>query len=172
MIAFTVHGVARPAGSKRGFVPLDKNKNPYRRANGGVAVQIVDSNPNVKEWQAAVRSAAHEAFRGDVLRGPIRLTLTFYRLRPKGHYSTAKATKGHIKPGVDPFPLAKPDVLKLARGVEDALTGVVWADDAQIVDERLGKEWGATARCDVVIEPMDEAERQRVERILTEKPPF
>lgn len=32
-----------------------------------------------------------------------------------------------------------PDVLKLARGVEDALTGIVWRDDAQIVNESLSK---------------------------------
>ena len=38
-----------------------------------------------------------------------------------------------------------PDVLKLARGVEDALTGIVWRDDAQIVNESLNKVVGAAA---------------------------
>jgi len=33
-------------------------------------------------------------------------------------------------------------VLKLARAVEDALTGVIWADDAQIVDEVIRKRYG------------------------------
>jgi predicted short-subunit dehydrogenase-like oxidoreductase (DUF2520 family) len=40
-------------------------------------------------------------------------------------------------------------VLKLARGVEDALTGIVWRDDAQIVVEHLEKRYGSPARCEV-----------------------
>jgi hypothetical protein len=32
--------------------------------------------------------------------------------------------------------------LKLARAAEDALTGVLWLDDSQIVDERISKAYG------------------------------
>lgn len=37
------------------------------------------------------------------------------------------------------LPTVKPDVLKLARSTEDALTGVVWTDDSRITDEHLRK---------------------------------
>jgi Holliday junction resolvase RusA-like endonuclease len=35
-----------------------------------------------------------------------------------------------------------PDTLKLARAVEDALSGIVWVNDSRIVDERIRKRWG------------------------------
>jgi len=37
------------------------------------------------------------------------------------------------------------------RAVEDALKGVVYVDDAQIVSELLDKRWGEPARVEVVI---------------------
>jgi Holliday junction resolvase RusA-like endonuclease len=43
-------------------------------------------------------------------------------------------------------------VLKLARAVEDALTGVLWRDDAQIAIEQLSKHYAER----------DEPERVRV----------
>jgi Holliday junction resolvase RusA-like endonuclease len=39
-------------------------------------------------------------------------------------------------------PVERPDALKLARAAEDALTGVLWLDDSQIVDERISKVYG------------------------------
>jgi Holliday junction resolvase RusA-like endonuclease len=52
------------------------------------------------------------------------------------------------------YPTGRPDVLKLARACEDALTGVIWRDDAQIVVERLYKDWGEPARVLVEIEQL------------------
>ena len=40
-------------------------------------------------------------------------------------------------------------LLKLTRAVEDALTGLVWRDDAQVVDEVLSKRYGAPERVEV-----------------------
>jgi Holliday junction resolvase RusA-like endonuclease len=42
-------------------------------------------------------------------------------------------------------------VLKLARAVEDALTGVVWRDDAEIVAEGLAKLYGTPERVEISI---------------------
>ena len=54
------------------------------------------------------------------------------------------------KAGVESFaPTSKPDVLKLARLVEDALTGVLFIDDAQIITELIEKHWGEPARVEV-----------------------
>jgi Holliday junction resolvase RusA-like endonuclease len=39
-------------------------------------------------------------------------------------------------------PPVKPDVLKLARAVEDAMSGIIYKDDAQIVTERLCDRYG------------------------------
>lgn len=174
-IAFEVLGEAKPAGSKRAFVPLGKDKQPYRRANGGVVVNVVDDNSKVKEWKGEVRRAARDAYRGELLRGAVRLTLRFVRVRPKGHCGTGR-NAAVVKTSAPAWPITKPDCLKLTRGVEDALTGVVWVDDAQVVEHCLVKVWGEPARCEVIIEPLDPAEQAELERrfeeLLQEKKPF
>lgn len=140
-IAFAVYGNPAPAGSKSSFVPLNKHTGqPYRGATGRIIVNTVDSNPRAKDWKKLVAAEAQRHRPERIMEGPVMLKLTFLRQRPKGHYRT----NGELKPvGLElPFPLAKPDVLKLARGVEDALTGIIWRDDAQIVEELLLKEWG------------------------------
>lgn len=141
-ITFTVLGDAKPSGSKRAFA-VRRNGVP----TGQIAVS--DANPKAKEWKQEVKHAARQAFTGHLLDVPIKLVLKFFRPRPKGHYGrNGLNSKGRASTA----PTSKPDVLKLARGVEDALTGVVWRDDAQIVSETLTKEWGEPARCEITVE--------------------
>lgn len=144
MIEFTVIGKAEPAGSKRAF------RNPK---TGGMIV--TDANQNAKPWQAAVAEKANETMlahaRGegvawDLLGGPLALGLCFFITRPKSHFG-----KRGLLPSAPEFPTGKPDALKLARAVEDALTGVVWRDDAQIVREEITKQYGDPARVEVTI---------------------
>jgi Holliday junction resolvase RusA-like endonuclease len=120
-----VHGTPQPAGSKR-------------HVGGG---RIIDSNPKAGRWKDVVAQAAGEARAGaPLMRGPIEVRFTFFRARPKAHFTT----RGELRGSAPEWPTTKPDVLKLARGVEDALTGVVYADDALIVRELLEKHYGET----------------------------
>jgi Holliday junction resolvase RusA-like endonuclease len=48
----------------------------------------------------------------------------------------------------------KPDVDKLMRAVFDALSGVVFEDDAQVVEGSFKKAFGSPARMDVRIETL------------------
>lgn len=152
-IRITVMGKSQPAGSKQAFVPLDKDGNPYRdKSNGRIIVNVVDANPKSKEWKQIVGYTAKRDYRGPLLQGPISLVLRFYCLRCKGHFGTGR-NAGIVKDSAPPFPIVKPDVLKLARAVEDALTGVLYEDDAQIVREVLTKEYGDTARVEIEVRP-------------------
>jgi len=126
-IEFWVSGEPKTAGSKRAFIPKG-----WKRAI------VVDDNPKSRDWKTDVSQAASAAYKGDLLMGPIELSLIFVRLRPAGHL----AKKG-IRASAPEFPITKPDALKLARAVEDALTGIIWRDDSQIVDEHLYKRYGA-----------------------------
>lgn len=151
-ITFTVFGVAAPAGSKTASALYGRDGKPVMK-NGRVVTTTRDANPKSKEWKQVVAYTARQSYQGPLLEGPIRFTMTAYRLRPGGHFS--KSTGAMNKKGRDnSYPLSAPDVLKLARGIEDALTGVIWRDDAQIVDEHLYKRWGDVARIEVKIERM------------------
>lgn len=41
-----------------------------------------------------------------------------------------------------PYPITKPDADKLARAVWDALKGIIYTDDSQIVRLTLSKDYG------------------------------
>jgi Holliday junction resolvase RusA-like endonuclease len=146
-VSFVVHGTAAPAGSKRGFY------NPKAKR-----VIITDDSARSRPWKAQIVDAAVQAMTGqDMLDGPILLELVFWVTRPKSHYGTGRNTD-KVKPGAPWAPTVKPDLLKLARAVEDALTGIVYRDDAQIITETLQKAYTArgpftTIRAVTVVAP-------------------
>jgi Holliday junction resolvase RusA-like endonuclease len=139
-VRFVVYGDAKSAGSKRAF------RNPKTGA-----LIVTEMVKGAKPWQGAVAAAGAEAHRGPLLDGPLRVAFTFYRPRPRSHYGAGR-NAGAAKPSAPRFPSTRPDVLKLARGVEDALTGVVWTDDTRIVTEELRKRWGEPARVEIEVE--------------------
>lgn len=124
-VDFTVQGVAQPAGSKRAFVI------------GGRAV-VADANKRSAPWKAIVRARALEAMEGSPpLEGPLHLSVVFWLPRPKSHM----AASGLPRSSAPRYPVTRPDATKLLRGTEDACTGVVWGDDAQIVCQRVEKRY-------------------------------
>jgi len=131
--SFVVYGKPAAAGSKRGFI--------YHGKDGRQRVAVSDANKNARPWKSAVTNAALGTFCGPQFTGPVRLEIVFWVQRPKGHYGSGKNANS-VKASAPMFPTSKPDLLKLARGVEDAITDAgVWRDDAQIVAEKLEKRW-------------------------------
>lgn len=143
-ISFVAYGEAKPGGSKRAF------KHPQT----GRILVVEDSDS--KPWRQQIAGAALDVI-GDGARPvfdcPVFVTMTFYRPRPKGHYGSG-VNAGRVKPGSPQFPSTRPDVLKLARAAEDALTSIVYRDDAQIVEEMLRKRWGDPARLEITVRPI------------------
>lgn len=141
-VSFTVLGDAQPAGSKRAFTPKGWDRSI-----------VVDANPNAKAWQQQVAGEAMLALAGrsaPLFDGPILVEMTFYRSRPRGHFGSGR-NAGQLRASAPSHPATRPDALKLARGTEDAMSGIVYRDDAQIVDERLIKRWGDPARVEIVV---------------------
>lgn len=112
-IQFYVEGRPAPQGSKRAF------------PNGG----MVEMSRYVKPWRSAVTTAATLHTRTwTPLDEPVRLRVAFYIARPK-------------RPKFPGRPAVTPDLSKLVRATEDALTGLVWADDARVVSCLSEKHW-------------------------------
>lgn len=142
MISFTVYGKAQPAGSKRAFALRRRDGSLVTREGGAPVINVTDDNAKSKSWKQEIAKAALAARGAGVplLDGPLRVWMGFCRVRPKGH-TKANGELTKAGRGAD-YPTTKPDVLKLARAAEDAMTGILYRDDAQIVDERLVKMWG------------------------------
>jgi Holliday junction resolvase RusA-like endonuclease len=158
VLRFTVAGEAKPAGSKRSFVPLNKHtKQPFRDGHGRVVVSTVDDNPKSKEWKREIAQVARQLWGArPLLDRPLALMCVFYEPRPKSHFGSGR-NSGVLKTDAPVYPARRPDVLKLTRAVEDSLTSVVWRDDSLIVHEELRKEWGDHAGVQITVALMPDA---------------
>lgn len=129
-----VRGTPAPQGSKR-FI---------RHAASGRGI-VIESSQKVKPWREAVVSAAVEARDGALpLDGPLVVSMVFTLVRPRSHYRTGK--NSHLlRDSAPAFPCSTPDLSKLARSTEDALTTArVWNDDAQVSEyARLAKVYAS-----------------------------
>lgn len=86
--------------------------------------------PSLAQYRADVREEVRRRMAVDgPLPGPMSIRIEFLFPRPKAHYNA----RGGLTPRAPAHPAKRPDVDKLARAVLDALTGLVWADDAQVV---------------------------------------
>ena len=129
-IVITVFGKPAPQGSKRAFAVRGKGGVP----TGRVAV-IESSHDRVKSWSQAVIDAAVglDELHSWPLEGPLKIGLIFALPRPKGHYRTGR-NASQLRDSAPRFPAGVPDLSKLLRATEDALTDAgVWRDDAQVV---------------------------------------
>lgn len=149
-LEFTAYGQPKPAGSKTAFA--------FKRKNGTLGANVVDSCKGSKPWQAVVSNAAMDALQKlsvddsyKFWHAALAVSFRFYIPRPKNHFNS----KGEVKASAPAFIKKRPDVLKYSRGVEDAMTAIVYADDSQIVTENISKHYGEPARVEVTIQTLE-----------------
>lgn len=153
-LSFFIAGTPAPGGSKTAFIPRRRDGSPVTRPNGSIMVNMTDAGGDKnKQWKKDCALQAKGAMKGAPLfNAAIEVKFDFRVARPKGHYRT----DGTLRPGAPVYPSVKPDVLKLSRSTEDALTEVCWVDDAMIVKETISKSYSNPlgAGCHVTISLM------------------
>ena len=112
MLVITVRGSPAPQGSKS-----------FKGIHGGHAV-LAESSKKVKPWRQDVKAAGEALMQGrPPLDGPLVVSMTFTVPKPISAPKTRRT-----------WPMRMPDLSKLVRSTEDALTDAgVWADDARVV---------------------------------------
>lgn len=128
LLEIEVDGQAVPQGSMSPFV--------HPRTGRVVTPQ----KKNVIAWRDTVAAAARANYRGDPTPDPVRIILGFELARPRSHYGTGR-NHGTLKASAPRWCVGRPDLDKLCRAVLDALSGVVWCDDSQVVDIDAAKSW-------------------------------
>lgn len=114
-LSIIVYGIPGPQGSKR-------------HVGGG---RMIESSKKVAPWRELVHAAALQVRNGAApLDAPLLVRMVFTMPKPA---SAPKRRKT--------WPMRTPDLSKLARSTEDALTtSGLWRDDARVVDYgRLAK---------------------------------
>lgn len=128
-IRFAVRGLPIPQGNLRASV-----------VNGHAYLHEKSKGP-LSAWRHAVASAAQPYAPKTLWEGPVSITLLFTLPQPKSRKEWAG--RGKNKRRVKWWPDRRPDVDKLARACLDALTNVVFRDDAQVVGLSATKRYGA-----------------------------
>src|SRR5262245_50811604 len=120
-----------------------------RRDGKAPLVITRDANPKRKDWADRIAKEAALAMGGrPLLDCTLVATFMFVHPRPKDHYRA----NGALKESAPTHKSTRPDLGKLIRAAEDAMTGIVYRDDALIVREVNEKPYGEPARVEITIE--------------------
>ena len=130
-VTFVALGVPGPSGSKRAL----------RHRYTGKIVLIDSGGKRTKAWRFSVTAAARAAMKDIEVKPPYYLAIEFRMPRPKSHFNKA----GELLPGAPWVPVVKPDLTKLLRSTEDALTGIVWQDDSLVVETFVSKTYALSS---------------------------
>lgn len=133
-VSFKVVGKAEPKGSVRAFTPA-----------GWTRPILTSTNPRVKGWQQLVAEQAQQVAADGLFMGPVTLGVVFHLPRPQ---SLPKRILHHTK---------KPDLDKLVRALKDALKGVLYTDDSQVVRLAAAKRYAAIAAAPCAVVTVMEA---------------
>jgi Holliday junction resolvase RusA-like endonuclease len=149
-VEFIAYGRPAPQGSKKAFA-IYKGSRGARSFTGKIAQ--VEMSKYVKPWRESVAAAALTLDILDPFEGPLVADMVFSIARPKSHYRTGRFSH-LLRDSAPTAPACTPDLSKLCRATEDAMTGIVWKDDALVVKyENFAKVYVGSAEPDALDAP-------------------
>lgn len=135
MILFTVYGKIKGKGRPRS----------YRMKNGAIGTYTPQETV---AFEDSIRAVAAQYRPQYVLDGPLHMQLNCYFLIPKTKVKKNKAVQQR-------YNTSKPDIDNVFKAVADALNGLIYRDDKQIVAAIITKEYVETVeRIEVTITPI------------------
>jgi Holliday junction resolvase RusA-like endonuclease len=144
MIEFTVPGEAKTERKRQRFIST----------KSGAVVGSRTDEPDRKDFKARVAFFA-VASGIKPMEGPLRLELAIRRPKPESW--PKKPCLRNLWPWAW---WRKPDLENFCKILSDALNGIAWHDDAQIVDLVLRKRWAQT---DEVLVRVSEVTEEEIE---------
>ncbi len=116
------------------FVPGKPHAWQRARHNGGQMF----TDARTRAYKHAVGTLAKAALAGAVLVGPVEMRVAaIYAVPPSW---TKKRREAALNEAVRP--VSRPDIDNIAKGVMDALNGIAYDDDAQVVQLTVSKRYG------------------------------
>lgn len=119
---------------------------------------VVPDSKKLKPWHAAVVHAAQDALQGQpqprYVDAALEVSITFRFNRPKGHYG-----KKGLKSSAPALVRVRPDIDKVERATLDALTGIVFVDDARIARTAMEKRYcqpGEVEGCTILVREIEQ----------------
>lgn len=121
-----------------------------RFARRGNYVSTYDP-PKSKQAKQVIASLAKKEATGELIEGPIMVEAYFYKAMPKAFSKTKK------KQGIDGTlrPVTKPDTDNYVKLLLDAINGIFYKDDNQVVDVIGHKYYTDKPRTEIIITSLD-----------------
>lgn len=139
-VAFTVPG--KPVGKGR-----------PRAARRGQHIQLYTPEKTVS-YESTVALVAMQAMAGQpLIIGPVEVVMRMVLPIPA---SWSNRKKDHAVDGIV-MPTTRPDMDNVVKGIFDAINGVVWNDDTQVVDLHVKKRYGLTPCVNVMVFQLEAA---------------
>jgi Holliday junction resolvase RusA-like endonuclease len=132
-LEFIVFGNPAPKGSMRAA------------GNRVIPSGSPENRANLVSWESAVRAGARNVLMdigstAIVFMGvPIRLTAVFRMPRLMSHFAKKGENAGRVLASAPKYPTSKPDMDKLLRTTLDAMTKLVFDDDARVAETLMRK---------------------------------
>lgn len=120
-----------------------------RVSSRGGYVRVYDP-PKVKNFKRVLRSLADDQYSRPPLIGPLSVSLTFYRPVQKSISQSERERRLSNRSK----PVVKPDTDNYIKATLDALNGVLWHDDSQIVKISGEKRYGETGKIIISVKPV------------------
>jgi Holliday junction resolvase RusA-like endonuclease len=125
--------------------PVGKQRARYAKRGNFVQTYTPDKTRN---YEALIKEAATEAMgNSEILETPVNLYLYIRAPIPK---SLPKKRLEACLNGLEK-PIKKPDASNVLKSIEDAMNGVVYKDDSQIVNIHVTKVYSSVPGIDVCI---------------------
>ena len=126
--------------------PIGKKRPRFAR-RGKITVAYNDQQTEEGKFIAQVLAQAN----GQTINGPIEMTMTATKSRPKSHYGTGR-NSGKLKPSAPAYPTNKPDLDNILKFVCDCFNEILFKDDAQVVSIQAIKRYGDNPRTEITLE--------------------
>src|SRR5699024_5534094 len=116
----------------------------------GNSIRLYDPKTTTN-YKNHVKLSAKQQWKGKPLECPLVVELDIYRQIPK---STSKKRRKLMNERVI-RPTVKPDLSNYVKGIEYALSGIVYKDDSQIVDLIARKFYSDNPRVEIRVSKLD-----------------
>lgn len=130
------------------------NQKGFSRATG----RVFDRHKGKAAYVATVRLFAQKAAAKQgwtTTAAPVWVAFEFVFARPADHYGTGR-NAGKLKPSAPKWPTKRNgDRTNCLKSTEDALTGIIWFDDSQVVDGPVRKSYGRADAVKITVMEME-----------------
>lgn len=120
--------------------------------------RIFDKHKGKAGYVATVQYFAHQAAEAQgwkITDAPVWVAFDFVFSRPASHFGTGR-NADKLKPSAPKWPTSKNgDRTNCLKSTEDALKGIVWRDDAQVVDGPVRKRYGPVDAIKITIAELE-----------------